>query len=310
MVTYELVSRREVWLTTAAASADHASLPTPLATYAVDADVLFVDRSAFAPPYPVGPLSIQAVNASTGVTVGPPLTVRRGAWDVLPDATRLFVASRPFASGPNGIDAIDTATGQVVASEASFSYSVAWEPALEVLLVKDGGLTAYDVDLRLVGSSSLGGQCGVHVRVSAHTGRIYVLDGGGDSTTGPTPHRFQVYSPASGQWLNVDIGRTAGLSPRTCTTLTLLTAPGPPRHVRATVSGRDVTLRWQNLGAASHFVLDVGFAPGRTDASVFLGPDSHAAFANVPSGTYYLRLRGGSEFGGGRPSREIQVVVP
>ena len=51
-------------------------------------------------------------------------------------------------------------------------------------------------------------------------------------------------------------------------------------------------------------------APGRTDLSVYLGPDSHTAFAGVPSGTYYLRLRGGNEFGGGRPSQEIRLVVP
>lgn len=310
VVTYDLVSRREVWLTTAAASDPSGWLSTPTAKYAIDADVLFVDRSSPGPPYPLGPLSIQAVNASTGVTVGPLLAVRRASWDVLPDATRLFVASGFVLSTPTGIDVIDTATEQVVASDANRAYALDWEPISDALLVNGGGLTVYDRDLRLVGYSSLGGQCGVHVRVSAHTGRIYVLDGGGDSTTGLTPHRFQVYSPASGQWLNVDIGRTAGLSPRTCTTLTLLTAPGPPRNLRATVSGRDVALRWQNLGAASHFVLDVGFAPGRTDASVFLGPDSHATIANVPAGTYYLRLRGGSEFGGGRASSEIQLVVP
>jgi hypothetical protein len=57
-------------------------------------------------------------------------------------------------------------------------------------------------------------------------------------------------------------------------------------------------------------VLDVGFSPGRTDLQVYLGPDSHTAFANVPSGTYSLRLRGGNEFGGGRPSAELKVVVP
>jgi hypothetical protein len=76
------------------------------------------------------------------------------------------------------------------------------------------------------------------------------------------------------------------------------------------VTADDVAMHWESIGAASHFVLDVGFAPGRTDGSVFLGPDSHASFANVPSGTYYLRLRGGSEFGGGRPSTEVQIVVP
>jgi len=57
-------------------------------------------------------------------------------------------------------------------------------------------------------------------------------------------------------------------------------------------------------------VLDIGLAPGRTDLSVLLGPDSRASFAAVPPGVYYLRLRGGNEFGGGRPSSEIRVVVP
>ena len=65
--------------------------------------------------------------------------------------------------------------------------------------------------------------------------------------------------------------------------------------------------------AATHLggerVQDVGLAPGRTDLSVYLGPDSHTSFAGVPSGTYYLRLRGGNEFGGGRPSAEIVMVV-
>lgn len=32
--------------------------------------------------------------------------------------------------------------------------------------------------------------------------------------------------------------------------------------------------------------------------------------AGVPAGTYYLRLRGGNEVGGGRPSNEVRVVVP
>ena len=46
-----------------------------------------------------------------------------------------------------------------------------------------------------------------------------------------------------------------------------------------------MTLDWTNVGAASHFVLDVGVAPGRTDASVFQDASTHVVFANVPPGT-------------------------
>jgi hypothetical protein len=79
--------------------------------------------------------------------------------------------------------------------------------------------------------------------------------------------------------------------------------------VQATVRGRDVILTWTNIGAASSFVLDVGFAPGRTDLSLFLGPEPFARFSGVPPGTYYMRLRGGNEVGGGRPSGAIAVTI-
>lgn len=65
-----------------------------------------------------------------------------------------------------------------------------------------------------------------------------------------------------------------------------------------------------NIGAASGFMLDVGFAPGRTDLSLFLGPDPFARFSSVPPGTYYVRLRGGNEVGGGRPTDEVVLRIP
>ena len=57
-------------------------------------------------------------------------------------------------------------------------------------------------------------------------------------------------------------------------------------------------------------MLDAGLAPGRTDLQVRLGADPRVTFAGVPSGVYYLRVRGGNEFGGGRPSDELRLVVP
>lgn len=54
----------------------------------------------------------------------------------------------------------------------------------------------------------------------------------------------------------------------------------------------------------------MGFAPGRTDLSLFLGPEPFARFSGVTPGTYYLRLRGGNEVGGGRASHAVVVRVP
>ena len=89
----------------------------------------------------------------------------------------------------------------------------------------------------------------------------------------------------------------------------MITAPGAPQHLAARVSGSTVSLTWLNVGGASAFVLEAGFAPGHTAIAVTLGPEGAATFTDVPPGTYYVRVRGGNEFGGGRPSAEAVVVV-
>lgn len=92
--------------------------------------------------------------------------------------------------------------------------------------------------------------------------------------------------------------------------ITVLSPPGAPRDVTAVVIGRDVTLTWTNVGAASAFLLDVGVAPGQAALTIPLSWQSQAVFATVPPGTYYVRLRGANAFGTGRPSPEARVVVP
>jgi len=157
-------------------------------------------------------------------------------------------------------------------------------------------------DLGLIGSLATGGRCR-DVAISPHTGRIYL-----------NVHDYYY----SAGWATLSAYNAATLDPvelseaRTTNAgcpVTLVTAPGRPRDVRVTVRGRDVILTWTNIGAASSFVLDVGFAPGRTDLSMFLGPEPSARFSGVPPGTYYLRLRGGNEIGGGRTSNEVVARV-
>ena len=160
------------------------------------------------------------------------------------------------------------------------------------------------------------GYCGAQVKVSAHTGRIYLLRSGfGDGELWPIDTRLTVLDGRTGQVLkdtsvSAELGLHGGGAICAALSLALLTAPGAPLNLRANVNGSTVTLSWTNVGDASGFVLDVGLAPGHTTTSVFIGPASTVTFANIPTGTYYVRVRGGNEFGGGHPSAGIAVVVP
>jgi hypothetical protein len=76
------------------------------------------------------------------------------------------------------------------------------------------------------------------------------------------------------------------------------------------VTGRDVALRWGNVGDATNFFLEAGTAPGRTDVTLALGATSPVTIPTAPPGTYYLRVRGTNAFGVGQPSDEVVVTVP
>jgi hypothetical protein len=147
-----------------------------------------------------------------------------------------------------------------------------------------------------------------NVVVSPHTGRLYLgrwtdyLGAGG-------PFYFQALDSVTYASLTPRV-TVGGSKDNNCAFLAVLSAPGAPQDLTATAAGAAVTVSWTNVGGASSFVLDVGFAPGRTDLSVSLGPDARVTFSNVPSGTYYLRVRGANESGPGTASAERMLVVP
>lgn len=285
---------------------------TTVTRYAVDADVLFIDQSrTSSSPFdpPPAELRIGAVQATTGALVGAPVVRPQPGlrWEVLPDGRRLFL-QLPWVFG---VSVIDTSSGLAVATLPAGD-PLSWNDALDALLVSGGRtIAAYDRALQVVGTAPAGpgGQCPPQVEVSPHTGRIFMLSGGHYSFT-DYPHELRTFDPATGESRLVDLTRTAGLPAAYCQPMLLKTAPGPPRRLSARVVGHDVSMAWENVGAASQFILEVGFAAGRTDVSIYLGSDSHATFAGVPSGRYYVRMRGGNEFGGGRPSPEVRLVVP
>ncbi len=281
--------------------------------YAYSADRLFVDVTdgIGAGPNVEAPHPIQVFDGTTGRQVGAftVSTFANGAeftspWLVTPDGARAyFDGSRfGFGFGPGAVKMVRVADGVTASYDVPVS-RIQWDEVTERLFVYDGvAVHVLTAELALLGSAALDAHDSL--QVSSHTGRLYVASGrfhgiyGGDVNLTVVDSR--TFAPLG--YVNLGNDRSASLS--------LVTAPGAPRALRASVVGHEVTLDWTNVGAASHFVVDVGVGPGRTDASVFLGASTHVIFTTVPSGTYYLRLRGGSEFGGGRPSQEIRVVVP
>ncbi len=84
--------------------------------------------------------------------------------------------------------------------------------------------------------------------------------------------------------------------------------PGPMGPLRATVSGRRVSLDWGAANAASDYVIEVGSQSGLSDLLVTsLTGTRILAFA--PRGTYFVRLWPRNECGLGRASNEIVVPV-
>jgi len=234
-------------------------------------------------------------------------------WVVTPDATRIYFerctdpAPVPgaFCVGSD-LAMFDLRTGVLTTIGVSSPFDppglFVWDEVHERLLTVAARVEVYSSDLVRLGGATVGGRCR-QLAISPHTGRVYLNQTDRDYT--PIVSTLTAFNSTTYQVLGPGVTRSTGY----CGPLTLLTAPGAPRAVQAAVAGRTVTLAWTNVGAASGFALDVGFAPGRSDLSMSLGPETTATFNAVPPGTYYLRLRGGNAFGGGNPSREIAVTV-
>jgi hypothetical protein len=290
-------------------------LPAPArAQLASDANELFVWHRAAGNGEEVAVVDLASGSVSRRFPIGTVLG-SFSDWRVAADGRRLFVVDGAE------IRLLDGATGLPLAPPVSGSGKIVDDRVNRRIYVLDavGRLRAFDDALRPLGQLAVRASCGVVPAVfSSHSGRLYIVesDSQGSQKEGVTYTYFLgVFDAATGRRLDSrDVTSAAGLpmGPNFCGPgpLAVITAPGAPQGLAATVSGRDVTLTFTNVGDASGFVLDVGFSPGRTDLSTFVGGATTATFTNVPSGTYYLRVRGGNAFGGGRPSNEVVVTVP
>ncbi len=274
------------------------------ARFAVDGETLFLRTQV---GFTLGVMAVDLRLGSWRDVPAPRTPENVFEWAVTPDGRRIFI-------GGDGVVAYDAATGAERARYAGHSGAVRWLDAVDRLLImeQDDPVSTFvilDRDLREERQAQIprrGGCWYPRVEVSPHTLRAYVLSGYGEKYGFSDP-QLSVFDWPTGTLLDETFQVPAAAS---CAELILVTAPGAPRGLAVTAQGRGLRAEWQNVGGASGFVLDVGLAPGRTDVSLTLGPDSHATFAEVPPGTYFLRLRGGNAVGGGRASSELRVTVP
>lgn len=253
----------------------------------------------------VGPVPVEVLPPGQALQSWSPMAT--------PDGRRIYFDG----PAPGRLAMLDTATGAVtLASDAGSRYVLrrVWDDANERLIVSGQSasisfltyqVAAYAKDLTPLGRATT--ELPADVQISQHTGRLYTYQYFVAYKDYSSIERLAVfdsttYAPLAPPSVRTGFNLPSGWA--------LLAPPGPPRDLTATVDGGTVTLAWTNVGAAAGFVLDAGAASGRTDVTAYLGPDPRAVFTNVPPGTYYVRIRGGNEFGGGRPSGEIRVVVP
>lgn len=97
----------------------------------------------------------------------------------------------------------------------------------------------------------------------------------------------------------------------------LVLGPRPPQvtALSANTNGSTVTLGWTTAASqnhATHLTIEAGSASGLANLARFVVPagSTTLAVADVPAGTYFVRVRSSNLTGGGAASNEIMVTVP
>ncbi len=90
-------------------------------------------------------------------------------------------------------------------------------------------------------------------------------------------------------------------------------APLAPVMVAPEVSAGTVRVAWSLLPhspSATEYLLEAGSRPGLSDLGTMPVSEASLTIPNVPSGTYYVRVKGSNFAGVGSPSADVIVVVP
>lgn len=122
--------------------------------------------------------------------------------------------------------------------------------------------------------------------------------------------------PAGTYYLRVRTANSFGISPpsneRVLTVTGCTAPPSAPVGFLALYSGQSVEFQWalDDSGcAATSYLIEAGSAPTLTDVAVVPVTGTRVAFAGVPIGVYYVRLRARNAQGVSAPSIEQTVYI-
>lgn len=106
----------------------------------------------------------------------------------------------------------------------------------------------------------------------------------------------------------------AGRSAASSEVVFLIGPPTAPRGLVGSATGHTVSLGWQPpaLGGAMHgYVLEAGSLPGFSNiiSGALLSPGTSLQVNGVPSGRYFIRLRGRNGFGAGPSTADVMLDV-
>ena len=247
-------------------------------------------------------------------TVG---TVSNLSADVSTARVKITSIWDPFGTPPRNstLQVFDAPDGSVTQLPYARPYDYGG-PALDetnhrLLFSHAGGVVATDDAGAVLGELTTGTtrQVTYVTGVSAASGRTFVQSyfGGGTYIT-PGPCLSHVVERTGQALAPIDLSARVGRQDGRCDRGILLTPPGSPGVPVATINGRHVALSWTHPGNVEAFELEV-----RIGVAAIVWPvdaDSTTTFADVPPGTYGVRVRGRNAVGVGAWSALTAITVP
>jgi hypothetical protein len=88
--------------------------------------------------------------------------------------------------------------------------------------------------------------------------------------------------------------------------------PGPPQQLTAVLTGSRVLFDWNSPdegGVPEAYLLEYGFAPGRTDGALLNVGGARQFAVDVPPGRFYVRVKAQNVHGIGPASNEVEIRV-
>jgi hypothetical protein len=131
----------------------------------------------------------------------------------------------------------------------------------------------------------------------------------------PTPQvGFAAVAPAGRYYVRVRAGSTCGIGPASNEVIVDVPSgcgtPSAPGTLQYAVNARTVSLAWGAAAGAQSYQLEVGYAPGASNALVTNVGASLTIGGPVPPATYYARVRARNGCGQmGPASNEVVVTV-